>query len=82
VADIKPEGFDYRVPVPEVVVQVINETAHELGGRGNGGKLPDGWGFALLVFTYGGGTMTYISSAQRADMILAMQEFLRKQANA
>ena len=41
--------------------------------------LSKGWGFALLVFEYGGpGTqMHYISSAQRQDMIRVLQEQIR-----
>ena len=37
-------------------------------------------GFALLIFDLGeGGTMNYISNAQRDDMVKAMQEFIEKQ---
>lgn len=43
-------------------------------------------GFALLVFPLGNkendGRMNYISSAQRPDMIEAMQEFIDKQKAA
>ena len=37
--------------------------------------LPNGFGYALLVFPYYNiGTANYISSAKRADMIKAMRE--------
>lgn len=40
---------------------------------------PPGYGFSLLVFTFGeGGNMFYSSNARREDMIRAMQEFIAK----
>lgn len=40
---------------------------------------PPGFGFSLLVFSFGeGGSMFYTSNAQREDMIRAMQEFIQK----
>lgn len=39
------------------------------------------FGFALLVFPFGDnpkGRMNYISNAQRADMIIAMKEFIAR----
>jgi hypothetical protein len=63
--------MDYRAPVPVEVRFALNKI-----GRDIGALLPDGWGFALLVFTFGpGGTMTWISNAQRPDMLQALQEF-------
>ncbi len=47
--------------------------------------VPDGWGFTLLIFSYGQmglknegaeGSVFYISSADRDDMIKAMKEFI------
>ncbi len=44
------------------------------------GVLPAGWGFNLLVFSFGaGGSMFYISNAERQSMIDAMNEFIKKQ---
>ena len=63
--------------------QVRNEKAEEaLKKVGNAIKetIPEGMGFALLVFDYGEkGNMFYISSAERKDMIAAMEEFIQKQ---
>lgn len=43
-------------------------------------QLPDGWGFGLLLFSYGeNGSMFWISSAARTDMIAAMKEWIAKQ---
>jgi len=40
---------------------------------------PPGYGFNLLVFSFGdGGNMFYTSNAQRETMIQAMQEFIAK----
>ena len=40
---------------------------------------PKGYGFSLLIFSFGeGGNMFYTSNAQREDMIRAMQEFIQK----
>jgi len=47
-----------------------------------GSQMPPGWGFTLLIFEYvkasgEASSMFYISSARRADMRKAMQEFLK-----
>lgn len=42
-----------------------------------GSVMPEGKGFALLVFDFGdGGEMHYMSNAERADMMVALREFL------
>jgi hypothetical protein len=42
-------------------------------------ELPDGWGFGLMLFTFGeGGVMFWISNAQRADMVKTMKEWIAK----
>ena len=43
--------------------------------------MPPGWGFTLMMFDYNTteGSMFYISSAARGDMIKAMQEFIKKE---
>jgi hypothetical protein len=49
-------------------------------GRIIAAQLPDGWGFTLLLFTFGGGgTLSYISNADRGDMLLTMHEFIKRQ---
>lgn len=41
--------------------------------------LPKGWGFALLLFTFGeGGSLFYIGNGDREDMIKAMKEFIAR----
>ena len=68
---------DYRVPIPDEIEKTLRDIAQRIGGA-----LPSGWGFALLIFTFGkDGKMTWISNADRADMILALQEFIQKQSS-
>lgn len=68
---------DYRVPVDPRVKEVLNDWAKRIDSA-----LPPGWGFALLLFTFGeGGTMTWISNAEREDMLKSLQEFIRAQGS-
>jgi len=49
-------------------------------GRIIADQLPAGWGFTLLLFTFGpGGALSYISNADRSDMLLTMKEFINRQ---
>ena len=57
-------------------LEVAEKTARDLG-RIIQGAMPPGWGFTLMMFTYGeGGQTTYISTAKREDMIKALHEFI------
>jgi hypothetical protein len=47
-------------------------------GRTLKGQVPEGFGFALLIFSYKPGSMFYVSSAERDTMIAAMREFIAK----
>lgn len=65
------DKMDFRAPVPDNVLEILRGTGEVIGNA-----LPSGWGFALMIFTYGeNGTMSWISSADRADMIRVMDEF-------
>lgn len=68
--------------MPDFKFEVRDEAAEAaLKKIGNSLKtsMPPGYGFALLVFTFGeGGNMFYTSNAQRETMIQAMQEFIAK----
>jgi hypothetical protein len=45
-------------------------------------SVPNGFGFAILMFNFGeGGGMFYVSNAQRKDMIKAMKEFVEREEN-
>ena len=62
--------------------EVRNEQAEEMLkeiGQLLRSACPEGYGFSLLIFSFGaGGNMFYTSNAQREDMIKAMQEFIQK----
>lgn len=65
-------------PIPEDLLGVMNEIARILDGAitGQAGR---SMGFMLMVFDFGeGGRMSYISNAQREDIILALEEFITK----
>lgn len=40
-------------------------------------KLPPGFGFCLLLFSFEPGVTFYISNAERGTMLTALQEFVR-----
>ena len=54
----------------------LEATARQIGRR-IGGSLPDGVGFCLMIFDLGeGGHMTYLSNAERDDMVKGVRELL------
>jgi len=58
--------------IPEDRREAMNDIA-ELINR----VIPEGTGFTLLVFDYGGkGEMSYISNAERPEMLVALKEFI------
>jgi hypothetical protein len=67
--------MNYTTPDPDQIRSQLNDIGHGIGER-----LPPGYGFLLLIFTFGeGGSMFYISNGEREDMMAAMREFIRKQ---
>ena len=74
---------DPLAPNPNAEYEIENAQVEgilkEIGGQ-LGAKMPAGFGFNLLIFSFGeGGSMFYISNAQRQDMIESMKEFIEKQ---
>lgn len=66
------DNFEIRNAEVEAMLKDIGKTIH--------GVMPEGFGFTLLMFSFGeGGSTFYISDAQRDDMLKAMQEFIDKQ---
>jgi len=53
----------------EVLEHVLKEYFAKDGER---------WGFALMLFSFEGPEFTWISNAQRADMVKSMQEFISR----
>jgi hypothetical protein len=68
--------------MPEMRYEVRDEQAEAMLneiGKMLRDACPKGYGFSLLIFSFGaGGNMFYTSNAQREDMIRAMQEFITK----
>jgi hypothetical protein len=63
----------FQVEVPPEVRATMNRI-----GNGLARQLPPGWGFGLFLFHYGdNATLTWISSAERAEMLLMLQTFIR-----
>lgn len=57
-----------------ILLQDLEKRAKEVGLILKG-IMPEGVGYAFLMFTFGeNGWMTYASNAQRADMIKALDE--------
>ncbi len=60
----------------------IERLLKDIGGRLKS-AMPPGWGFTLFIFSFGkGGSLFYLSSAQRDDMINTMKEFIKRQEGA
>lgn len=71
------KSSNYRVPIAPLDDEATNGLA-----RGIEAVLPEGWGFALLYFTFGeGGTLGWISNANRQDAIKMLAEFIQKEGN-
>lgn len=61
-----------------IALDQLEEQARQVASS-IGGSLPAGVGFTLLLYSFGeGGHLTYISNANRADMVKAMRELLAK----
>lgn len=70
------EAFEVRNQDVENVLRGVAEVLQPI--------MPEGWGFTLMIFNYSKpgadpGSMFYISSATRVDMVKAMMEFIQKQ---
>jgi len=63
----------------EVENDAVKATLNQIAGK-VGGALDRGWGFLLMLFEFGaGGSMFYISSAERGDVMKMTQEWIDKQ---
>jgi hypothetical protein len=86
---IEPQGeprlqpaASFSMPAPAAFAvrnAEIEPLLRELGDR-IGGRLPEGWGFALFLVSYGEeGELFYISSAEREGMATALRGWLARQ---
>jgi len=70
-----PEPPQYTVPDPDEIAPILRAL-----GKGIGSELPAGYGFLLMLFTFGeGGSNFYISNADRADILRMLREFIARQ---
>ena len=64
--------FEVRDAKAEAVLARIGDSLREC--------MPKGYGFMLMIFSYGaGGNLFYASSGKRDDVVRMMQEFIAKQ---
>lgn len=64
----------FEVPNPKIE-RLLKDIGRKLHGQ-----MPKGWGFTLFLFSYGEkGSLFYLSSARRKDMLKTLMEFLEKQ---
>lgn len=64
-------GFEVRDEKAEAMLKEIGDLLRH--------ACPKGYGFSLLIFSFGeGGNMFYTSNAERESLIQAMQEFIQK----
>lgn len=66
----------YRAPVGGMAVDVLPEKLRAAIATLE--KQFPGLGLALFVFDFGAGGLSYISNADRSDMVRAVREWLRK----
>lgn len=71
--DVRRHGL----PSPSVDMKTAESLARELADYA-GNHLPKRWGFAILFFNYDGPEMSWISSANRQDMVKALREMADK----
>jgi hypothetical protein len=66
------------IPHPSENLKRLERTAREIAGL-IGPQCPAGWGFALLFFEFNGGKeSSWISNANRADMVKMLREMADK----
>lgn len=65
----------HTVPDPAEIRPLLNDLGVRIGS-----ELPNGWGFNLMLFEFGeAGSVFYISSANREEVITLMREFIKRQ---
>jgi len=71
-----PADYDERYEVKSPDTQRALRTIATLVDE----HVPDGMGFALFLFDFGpGGALFYMSSAQRADIVATMKEWIARE---
>ena len=67
--DVRRSG----IPNPSEHLRRMEENSRKIA-KAIGSTLPQGWGFALLIFDFNSPELTWISSAQRKDMVKRLRE--------
>ncbi len=71
----------HLVEIPEAMKEAVTGRMQVIG-TAIASRIPDGWGFACLVFPFGGEdedrTLMYVSNADRAQIVEAFQEWIQK----
>jgi hypothetical protein len=78
-AGLTPADIHHEAPAPLVADMrpVLERLGHRIGE-----VLPPGWGFALFLFSFGeGGHTFYIANCDRADVLTALHDFIRRQTS-
>lgn len=60
------------------IEHMARDIGHRIGDAINRAGAKKTYGFMLTIFSYEGSELTYISSAERADMIKLLTEMIQK----
>lgn len=77
---VEPQNFNIRNPEMEQLMQQFARDIRKMIGR----RMPPEWGFTLMLFNFNKpdmpktGSMFYISTANRDDMVEVMKEFINR----
>jgi hypothetical protein len=71
--DMDPEKIRQMEHAGRELAAVLERVLKEYFAKGD-----ERWGFALMLFSFEGPEFTWISNAQRADMVKTMQEFIAR----
>lgn len=67
--------------IPEAMTGRVKEKLNQIGTEVDK-RIPEGWGFAVLVFPFGNAdedrTLMYVSNAERANIVEAFKEWIQK----
>lgn len=69
-----PPDIRHTINDPEMI-ELLNRLGNKIGNL-----LPEGWGFNLLLFEFGGPgkNLFYISNAKREDIAKVMKEWIER----
>ena len=71
--EIDPERMRMMEACGREIAAALGRATEKFNTQGG-----DKWGFALMLFSFNGPEFSWISNAQRADMVKAMQEFITR----